>query len=78
MTGSAASGRDEVLALLAEFGGRTPEEVPERIDSMELAWLVHVIEERHGCRLSDETLSRVATVTDVVELLAAIRGGSRI
>ncbi len=70
---SAATARDEVLVLLAEFGGRTPEEVPERVDSMELAWLAHVIEQRHGRRLDDDTLARIATVSDAAELLDALR-----
>ncbi|MFJ5231393.1 acyl carrier protein [Kitasatospora sp. NPDC088391] len=67
------SGRDEVVSLLAEFGGRAPEEVPERIDSMELAWLAHVLEQRHGRRLDDDTLARIATVADAAALLESFR-----
>ncbi|WP_371483659.1 phosphopantetheine-binding protein [Kitasatospora sp. NBC_00315] len=67
---SAALGRDEVVAILAGFGDRTPEEVPEGIDSMELAWLVHQIERRCDRRLDDDTLARMTTVSDVVEVLA--------
>ncbi|MFD0567698.1 hypothetical protein ACFQ2M_41320 [Kitasatospora saccharophila] len=69
--------REEVLALLAEFGGRTPQEVPERIDSMELAWLAHVIEQRHGQRLDDDTLARIATVSDAALLLDGLRTGTQ-
>ena len=37
----AAGTRGEILAILAAYGERSPEQVPEDIDSMELAWLVH-------------------------------------
>ncbi|GAA2109026.1 hypothetical protein GCM10009759_49330 [Kitasatospora saccharophila] len=73
----AVTAREEVLALLAEFGGRTPQEVPERIDSMELAWLAHVIEQRHGQRLDDDTLARIATVSDAALLLDGLRTGTQ-
>ena len=47
-------GRDEIVAILAAFGDRPPEEVPEGIDSMELAWLVHQIEQRYGGSVDDD------------------------
>ncbi|MET9617186.1 acyl carrier protein [Kitasatospora indigofera] len=68
----AAPGRDEVVAMLAGFGDRAPEEVPEGIDSMELAWLAHQIEQRYDRRLDDDTLARLSTVSDVVELLGRL------
>jgi hypothetical protein len=68
----AAPGRDEVVAMLAGFGDRTPEEVPEGIDSMELAWLVHQIEQRYDRHLDDATLARMTTVSGAVDVLAAL------
>ena len=32
--------RSDVVAMLATYGDRQPEQVPEAIDSMELAWLI--------------------------------------
>ncbi|MFC9328924.1 phosphopantetheine-binding protein [Kitasatospora sp. NPDC057015] len=69
---SAALGRDEVVAMLAGFGDRTPQEVPEGIDSMELAWLVHQIEQRYDRHLDDDTLARMTTVSAVVEVLGGL------
>ena len=56
--------------MLAAFGDRPPEQVPEGIDSMELAWLVHRIEQDHGLRLDDAALARMTTVTGVLRVLA--------
>jgi hypothetical protein len=67
-----SSRRGEVLALLADYGGRRPEEVPEGIDSLELAWLVHQIEQRYGRQLDldDASFSRMATVDGAAGVLA--------
>lgn len=80
-TGSAGAagagpGRDEVVAILAGFGERAPEEVPESVDSMELAWLVHQIEQRYGGSVPDGALVRMTTVTAVVAELAALGLGA--
>ncbi|WP_225848897.1 acyl carrier protein [Streptomyces sp. HPF1205] len=64
--------RAEIVAILADFGGRPPEQVPEGIDSMELAWLVHRIEQRYGGRVDDEAMERMTTVTGVLEVLAEL------
>jgi acyl carrier protein len=63
-----------VLAILAAYGERMPEQVPEDIDSMELAWLVHQLDQRYGRALDadDAALARMGTVTGVVELLAEL------
>jgi acyl carrier protein len=72
--GSAA--RDEVLAILAGYGDRAPDQVPEDIDSMELAWLLHQLDQRYGRSLDsdDALLARMATVSGVVEVLAELGG----
>lgn len=63
--------RQDVVAMLATYGDRQPEAVPERIDSLELAWLVHQVEQRYGVALdlADETLAKMATVSGAVEVL---------
>ena len=68
---SPAPDRQAVVAMLATYGNREPEAVRERIDSLELAWLVHQVEQRYGVSLdlSDEALARMSTVTGAVEIL---------
>jgi hypothetical protein len=63
--------RVEVLELLAGFGERRPEQVPEGIDSLELAWLIHQIEQRYGKQLDldGDALSRLATVSGAAKFL---------
>jgi hypothetical protein len=64
-------GRQEVVAMLATYGDRAPAAVPEDIDSLELAWLVHQVEQRYSVALdlSDEDLARMSTVDSAVEVL---------
>jgi hypothetical protein len=63
--------RSEILTLLAGFGARRPEQVPEAIDSMELAWLIHQLEQRYNTRLDldDGELSRMSTVSGAAVVL---------
>jgi acyl carrier protein len=68
--------RSDVVAMLATYGDREPEQVPEAIDSLELAWLIHQIEQRYGpLDVDDDMLSRMSTVTSVVDLLKDLRVG---
>ncbi len=65
--------------MLATFGDRQPEQVPEEIDSLELVWLIHQIEERYGdldLDLDDDILDRMSTVTGVLDVLKDLRVGS--
>jgi acyl carrier protein len=64
--------RAEVVEMLAAFGDRPPDQVPEGIDSMELAWLAHRIEQRYGNQLDDDTLARMTTVSGVVQVLGEL------
>ncbi len=76
----AAPDRVEVIDMLAGFGGRTTDQVNERIDSMELAWLVHQVEQRYGLALAlnDDTFARMSTVDGAVEVLdEVLRGTAR-
>lgn len=69
--------RSDVVAMLATYGDRQPDEVPEVIYSLELAWLVHQIEQRYGeLDVDDDMISRMSTVTGVVEVLRDLRVGS--
>jgi hypothetical protein len=66
--------RDEVIALLATYGDRSPEQVRERIDSLELAWLIHQVEQRHSVALDldDDSLSEMSTVDGAVIVLSQV------
>lgn len=66
--------RTEVIAMLATYGDRAPEQVRERIDSLELAWLLHQVEQRHAVALDldDDTLTRMTTVDGAVTVLAEV------
>jgi acyl carrier protein len=69
--------RSDVVAMLATYGDRQPEQVPEAIDSLELAWLIHQIEQRYGeLDLDDEMIERMSTVAGVVEVLTDLGAGS--
>jgi hypothetical protein len=66
--------REEVVAMLATFGDRQADQVPESIDSLELAWLVHQIEQRYGqLDIDDDMLAEMSTVSGVVRLLGDAR-----
>ncbi|WP_198953362.1 acyl carrier protein [Kitasatospora sp. CB01950] len=64
-------GRAEVVAMLAAFGRRAAESVPESLGSLELTWLTAEFEQRYGIELelSDERFAAVRTVDDAVVLL---------
>jgi acyl carrier protein len=69
--------RSDVVSMLATYGDRQPEQVPEAIDSLELVWLIHQIEQRYGALdVDDDTLARMSTVTGVVDVLEDLRAGS--
>lgn len=62
--------------MLASYGDREPEQVPEAIDSLELAWLMHQLEQRYGALdVDDDTIARMSTVTGVVDVLEVLKVG---
>ena len=61
-------GRAEIVNWLAALGERPPGN--DRIDSMELAWLVHQVEQRYAIELTDDHLEQIQTVDDAVTVLA--------
>jgi hypothetical protein len=72
-----APDRDEIVEMLATYGGRGAAAVPERIESLDLAWLVHQVEQRYDVTLdlADEELVRMSTVSGAVEVLASVLDG---
>ena len=80
MTGIAPPGRDDVVAMLAAFGDRSPESVHDDLGSLELTWLIAEFEQRYGIELdlSDERLDSIRTVDDAAEVLRdAVTGAAR-
>ncbi|MFJ8442113.1 acyl carrier protein [Kitasatospora griseola] len=63
--------RAEVVAMLAAFGQRPADRVPETLGSLELTWLTAEFEQRYGIELdlSDEQFAAVRTVDDAVAVL---------
>lgn len=64
-------GRDDVVAMIASLGDREVSEVGDRVDSMQLAWLMHQVEQRYGVEidLNDGQYARMSTVDGAVEVL---------
>ncbi|WP_203910581.1 hypothetical protein [Rhizocola hellebori] len=69
--------REEVIAMLATYGDRTADQVRERIDSLELAWLIHQVEQRHGVvlDLDDDSLAEMSTVDGSLAVLNKVLTG---
>jgi len=67
-------GRDEVIAMLATYGDRKPEQVREKLDSLELAWLVHQVEQRYRAQLdlTDDQFTEMSTVDGAVSVLSKV------
>jgi hypothetical protein len=69
--------RSEVVAMLATYRDRRPDQVPEAIDSLELAWLIHQVEQRYGALdIDDGAIARMSTVTGAVDVLRDLKIGS--
>jgi len=71
MSGKPAVVRADVLTMIASLGDRTVDEVGDRVDSMQLAWLMHQVEQRYGVaiELDDGQFARMSTVDGAVEVL---------
>ena len=63
--------RADVVQMLEELGGRGPDSTLERLNSMEVAWLVHQVEQRYDVELDldDEQLAGLRTISDAVRVL---------
>jgi acyl carrier protein len=71
-----AVAREDVVSMLASLGDRTADEIGDRIDSMQLAWLMHQVEQRYGVEieLNDGQYARMSTVDGAVEVLCETIG----
>jgi acyl carrier protein len=71
MTKKAAVAREDVVAMIASLGDRETSEVGDRVDSMQLAWLMHQVEQRYGVEidLNDGQFARMSTIDGAVEVL---------
>jgi acyl carrier protein len=60
------------------MGDRAPDEVVEKIGSLELAWLVSQVEERYGRRLdlSDDALRQMTTISGAVAAIHQMLAGA--
>ena len=63
--------RPQLVSMLAPLAHRSRDPEAERLDSMEVAWLVHQVEQRYQLRLDldDDQLAKMRTLTDAVALL---------
>ncbi|MFE9189870.1 acyl carrier protein [Micromonospora sp. NPDC007208] len=73
MSGQPDLGRADLMSMLAELSAKPAAEVSDRIGSMELAWLVHLVEQRYERRLdlTDDELAGVRTVDDALVVFRA-------
>jgi hypothetical protein len=70
-------GRAEVLAMLDSYRSRAGGTVTlESVDSLELAWLLHQVEQRYGRRLDldDDQLDLMSTVDGAAAVLGEAMG----
>jgi len=74
MSAEVSPGRAEVVEMLATYGERTPEQVREKLDSLELAWLIHQVEQRYHAELDldDGQILEMSTVDGAVAVLAKV------
>ena len=68
MTGQPDLGRADLVSMLAELTAKPADQVSDRVGSMELAWLVHLVEQRYDRRLelTDDQLAGIRTVDDAL------------
>jgi hypothetical protein len=78
MSQPATPDRTEVIEMLASFGQRSADEVPEQIGSLELTWLITKVELQYGVtlELSDATLLGMTTVSSAVATLRDVLTGA--
>jgi acyl carrier protein len=73
VSGITVPARDDIVVILAEVTGRSPDAVGEEIDSLELMRLVYELEQRYGIELEldDDELARMSTVSGAAEVIRA-------
>jgi acyl carrier protein len=72
--------QERVISALVEFGEEPENVKPDSrfeeldIDSLDLVELGQVVEDEYGVEITDADMDRIATVQDVVELIAERQG----
>lgn len=63
--------RPTLVALLAEYDQCAPAAVGDRVDSLQLAWLLHAVEEEYQVELDldDDQFEAMGTVDGAVRVL---------
>jgi hypothetical protein len=63
--------RADLIAMLAGFGDRDADAVGEQIGSLELTWLITMLEQQYNVTLdvSDDQLTQMSTVSGAVTVL---------
>jgi acyl carrier protein len=63
--------RADVLQMLQSLNERATDPARERLSSMEVAWIVHQVEQRYSVELDldDDQLAKLRTIDDAVRLL---------
>jgi hypothetical protein len=71
MSPPGAPDRADLISMLAAFGDRAPDAVGEQIGSLELTWLITMVEQQYNVTLdvSDDQLARMSTVSGAVIVL---------
>jgi len=79
MSQRAAPDRADIIAMLAAFGDRPPQSVPERIGSLELTWLITSIEQTYQVTLdpTDDELATMTTLSGAVQTFRDLLAGAR-
>lgn len=72
MTSAPSLDRAQLVAMLAPLAHRARDPEAERLDSMEVAWLVHQVEQRYqvSLELDDAALGKLHTLTDAAQVLS--------
>jgi hypothetical protein len=73
-----AIGPDDVLTMLRGYRERGGDPGADGVDSLELVWLIHQVEQRYGVRLdlTDGQLSSMSTVDQAAAVLSAVLAGA--
>ncbi|HEY3871800.1 MAG TPA: hypothetical protein VGM10_25785 [Actinocrinis sp.] len=74
MTAAGGPTREKIIPMLAAYANCAPQDVPENIDSLGVAWLIDQVERRldFSLDLDDETLARMSTVDGAVAVLQEV------
>lgn len=72
--------RERLVAMLAPLAHRAQNPDAERLDSMEVAWLVHQVEQQYqvSLDLDDRALAKLHTLTDAVAVLGDSVAAARV